>query len=133
MGLTHLLDTDTCIYAMNRRSPALLDRLVLHDGRLGMSSITLAELLFGAEKSSRVADNLSAVYLFSKVVPPVDFDPKAAAHYGQIKSALFGAGTPIGANDMLIAAHARSLDLTLVTNNRREFDRIPGLKVENWV
>lgn len=133
MGLTYLLDTDTCIYAMNRRSASVLERLLRNEGQMAMSSITLAELTFGAEKSSRVAENLSAVYLFAKIVAPIDFSAKAAAHYGQIKAALHRTGTPIGGNDMLIAAHARSLDLTLVTNNGREFDRIPGLRVENWV
>lgn len=133
MGLTHLLDTDTCIYAMNRRSELLLDRFRQHEASMAMSSISFAELTFGAENSARVAENLATVYLFAKVVPAISFDASAAAAFGQIKSGLHRAGTPIGPLDMLIAAHARSLDLTLVTNNRREFDRIPGLKVENWV
>ncbi len=133
MGLTHILDTDTCIYAINRRSDAIAEHLIRLEGQLGLSSITLAELTFGAENSSRVAQNLASIYLFSKVVPPVDFDARAAAHFGEIKVALKRSGTPVGAFDMLIAAHARSLDVTLVTNNRREFDRVPGLRVETWL
>jgi tRNA(fMet)-specific endonuclease VapC len=97
-----------------------------------MSSIVLAELTFGVENSEYLDGNRRELDLFSARVAAVPFDATAAWHYGQIRAALRRAGTPVGPNDLLIGAHARSLGLTLVTNNRREFDRMPGLKVENW-
>lgn len=98
-----------------------------------MSSICFAELIFGAEKSHRTTENLASAYAFRLVVPVQQFGERAAAHHGQIRAELERRGALCGANDMFIGAHARSLGLTLVTNNRREFDRMPGLRVENWV
>jgi len=100
---------------------------------LFVSSISVGELLFGAAKSSRQLANRLAVEDFLSVLKVPDFDAAAAAHFGEIRAHLERAGTPCGPYDMLIGAHARSLGLTLVTNNRREFDRMPGLTVENWV
>ena len=131
--MRYLLDTDTCIYAMNRRSEALLSKLMLAVDDTGVSSISIAELSYGAERSQRVAANLAAVFSFARLVQVLDFDTDAAMHYAQIKAHLARAGTPIGPYDLLIAAHARALGATLVTNNRREFDRVPGLSVENWL
>jgi tRNA(fMet)-specific endonuclease VapC len=133
VGLRYLLDTDACIYAINRRSDVLLSRLMLAVDDTGMSSISIAELSYGAERSQRVAANMAAVLSFARLVQVVDFDTEAAFHYGQIKAYLAKAGTPIGPYDLLIAGHARALGVTLVTNNRREFDRVPGLSVENWL
>jgi tRNA(fMet)-specific endonuclease VapC len=101
--------------------------------RMAMSSITLAELLHGAEKSSRVSENLSAIEDFCSRLEVLPYGPKAAQHYGAIRAALEKLGQPIGVNDLHIAAHARSEGLVLVTNNVVEFARVPALEVENWV
>jgi tRNA(fMet)-specific endonuclease VapC len=129
----HMLDTRTCIYVMKNRTPRLnewFNRLAAH---LCMSSITLAELHFGVEKSERHADNLGILMEFAGRMETLAFSERAAAQYGRIRAGLERAGTPVGIHDLLIGAHARSEDLTLVTNNQREFDRMPGLRVENWV
>lgn len=98
-----------------------------------ISAITMAELEFGICKSSKPAQNRLALMMFLSEIQVVPFDGKAAQEYGLIRAELTARGTPIGANDLLIAAHARSLGLTLITNNGREFERVPGLTVENWV
>jgi tRNA(fMet)-specific endonuclease VapC len=127
-----MLDTDICIYAMGAKSQALVDRLNRRVGQVCMSSITLAELACGAERSAKIEANRARLAAFRDLVPAVDFREDAALHYGAIRAALEALGRPVGSNDFLIGAHARSLDLTLVTNNRREFERMPGLRVENW-
>ena len=131
--IEYLLDSDVAIYIMNRRFLAAAERLTDVIDRVGLSAIAYGELAFGMEYSQRKDDNLAALAAFVEPLQIVPFGPEAALHYGQIRTELQRQGPPIGSNDMLIAAHARSLDVTLVTNNRREFDRIPGLKVENWV
>ena len=98
-----------------------------------MSSITLGELYYGAEKSARPPDNIAAIDEFCARIEVLDFPAKAAAHYGAMRAELARRGTPVGALDLLIGAHARAEGLTLVTNNLREFERMPGLNVENWV
>lgn len=103
-----------------------------HAGRMAVSAITLAELMHGAEKSTRPAANLAVVEDFCSRLEVLDYGQKAAQHYGQIRAALELAGTPFGVNDLHIAAHARSEGLVVVTNNRREFDRVPALQVEDW-
>lgn len=128
-----MLDTNICIYALSGRYPALGGLFQERAGGLCLSSITVAELEYGIARSGRPAQNRLAVEKFLSGLQVLSFDAEAATVYGEVKSRLFALGTPIGPLDMLIAAHARSLDLTLVTNNRREFDRIPGLRVENWV
>ena len=100
---------------------------------MAISSITLAELLHGADKSSRVAENLRVVEYFDSRLAVLPYGPKAAGHYGSIRAALERIGQPIGINDLHIAAHARSEGLTLVTNNLSEFSRVPALQMENWV
>ena len=99
---------------------------------MALSAITLAELMHRAEKSSRPAANLAVVEDFCSRLEVLAYGPKAAQHYGQIRAALEIAGTPIGVNDLYIAAHARSEGLVVVTNNRREFDRVAALLVEDW-
>jgi len=129
-----MLDTDTCIYTIKRKPPQVLHRLEnMALGSLAMSAITFAELMNGAKKSLQVEANLKRLNELSKIIAVLPFDEKAAEIYGDVRSELEKAGTPIGANDMLIAAHSLSLDLILVTNNEREFVRVQGLKVENWV
>ena len=128
-----LLDTDICIYAINTRRPEALARLRDYAlGEVGISAITCAELRFGVENSQRVAENLERLERFLLPLEIVPFDAKAAQHYGRIRTELRQRGVPIGASDLLIAAHALSLGVCLVTNNVRELERIPELCVERW-
>jgi tRNA(fMet)-specific endonuclease VapC len=131
--LRYLLDTNIVIYVLKRRPVEVLSSFNANASRMAMSSITLAELLHGAEKSSRVSDNLAVIEDFCSRIEVVPYGPKAAQHYGAIRAALEKLGQPIGMNDMHIAAHARSEGLVLVTNNTGEFARVPALEVENWV
>ena len=131
--LRYMLDTNICIYVMKHYPPELGDRFNRLADQLCISSITLAELHYGVEKSARRLENLQAVEQFVARLEVMSFSPRAAAHHGQIRAELERAGRPVGAYDMLIGAHARSEGLTVVTNNMREFDRMPGLRVENWV
>jgi len=131
--LRYLLDTNICIYVIKRRPESLLERFNLNAGHLAISSITLAELMHGAEKSSDPERSLAGVEDFCSRLEVLAYGAKAAQHYGQIRSALERRGTPIGVNDLHIAAHARSEGLTLVSNNLREFERVDGLLYENWV
>ncbi len=131
--LRYLLDTSIVIYVIKRRPLEVLDTFNRHAARMAMSAITLAELMHGAEKSSRVEENLRVVEDFASRLEVLPYGPRAAQHFGQIRAALERAGQPIGVNDLHIAAHARSEGLTLVTNNLGEFARVPGLLVENWV
>ncbi|MBV8494631.1 MAG: type II toxin-antitoxin system VapC family toxin [Alphaproteobacteria bacterium] len=129
----YMLDTNICIYVIRNRPAELRHRFDEALAELCISVITLAELCFGAEKSARPPQNRNAVEAFVARLDVLPFSAQAAAHYGQIRAALERAGRPAGVHDMLIGAHARSESMTLVTNNRREFDRMPGLAVENWI
>lgn len=131
--LRYLLDTNIVIYVLKRRPVEVLFTFNANASRMAISSITLAELLHGAEKSSRVSDNLAAIEDFCSRLEVLPYGPKAAQHYGVIRAALEKFGQPIGVNDMHIAAHARSEGLVLVTNNMGEFARVPALAAENWV
>ena len=131
--LRYLLDTNIVIYVLKRRPVEVLSTFNANASRMAMSSITLAELLHGAEKSSRVSENLAAIEDFCSRLEVLPYGPKAAQHYGAIRAALEKLGQPIGVNDMHIAAHARSEGLVLVTNNMGEFARVPALEAENWV
>jgi tRNA(fMet)-specific endonuclease VapC len=131
--LRYLLDTNIAIYVLKRRPVEVLSTFNANASRMAISSITLAELLHGAEKSSRVSDNLAAIEDFCSRLEVLPYGPKAAQHYGVIRAALEKLGQPIGVNDMHIAAHARSEGLVLVTNNMGEFARVPALEAENWV
>ena len=131
--LRYLLDTNIVIYVLKRRPVEVLSTFNTNASRMAISSVTLAELLHGAEKSSRVSENLAAIEDFCSRLAVLPYGPKAAQHYGAIRAALEKLGQPIGVNDMHIAAHARSEGLVLVTNNRGEFARVPALEVENWV
>jgi tRNA(fMet)-specific endonuclease VapC len=129
----YMLDTDPCSYIMKRTHPALLKRLQsVPVTDVCMSVITKAELLYGVEVSPRRAQDDAALAAFLPYVDAVDFADDAALHYAQIRADLKRRGTLIGANDLLIAAHARALGLTLVTNNTAEFARVRKLKLENW-
>ncbi len=131
--LRYLLDTNIVIYVLKQRPVEVLSTFNANARRMAISSITLAELLHGAEKSSRVSENLAAIEDFCSRLEVLPYGPKAAQHYGAIRAALEKLGQPIGVNDMHIAAHARSQGLVLVTNNMGEFARVPALEAENWV
>lgn len=131
--LKFLLDTNMCIYVIKRRPVEVLSKFNEASNRMGISSITLAELLHGAEKSQHIAKNIKAVEDFCSRLEVLSYSDTAASHYGDIRAALEQKGTPIGVNDIHIAAHARSEGLIVVTNNEREFERVDGLRVENWI
>ena len=131
--LRHMLDTNIVIYVLKRRPIEVLATFNANASRMAISSITLAELLHCAEKSSRVSENLSVIEDFCSRLEVLPYGAKAAQHYGAIRAALEKLGQPIGVNDLHIAGHARSEGLVLVTNNMSEFERVPALEVENWV
>ena len=131
--LKYMLDTHIVIYAIKRRPAAMLETFIRHAGQMCISTITLSELMHGAEKSERREHNLAVVENFASRLMVLDYHGKAAAHYGDIRADLERKGSPIGVNDLHIAAHARGEGLILVTNNVREFERVPGLRLENWV
>jgi tRNA(fMet)-specific endonuclease VapC len=131
--MEYLLDTNICIYIIKKKPAEVFDKFKnLTIGDVGISSITLAELQYGIEKSSNPVKNKEALEKFLTPIEVIDFGYDATVEYGKIRSELERKGVPIGPLDMLIAAHAMSLDVTLVTNNVREFERIPELKIDNW-
>lgn len=128
-----MLDTNTCIYLIKQKPPTVLKNFKEHSaGDIGISSITLAELHYGVEKSQHVQKNREALSEFILPLEIADFDEKASQTYGAVRSALEKAGKPIGSMDMLIGSHALSLNVTLVTNNTKEFKSIKNLKVVDW-
>ena len=131
--LRYLLDTNIVIYTFKRRPIEVLDVFNKNADRMAISSITLSELYYGAEKSSNVSTNLSVIEDFCSRLEVLPYGSKASQHYGAIRVTLANAGQPIGVNDVHIAAHARSEGLILVTNNVKEFIRVPALQIENWV
>jgi tRNA(fMet)-specific endonuclease VapC len=129
----YLLDTNACIAILNGSSPPLVARLRQHNPvDILLSSVVKAELIFGAYYSSRAADNLRLLDRFFEPFISLPFDDDCCDAYGRIRSDLAREGTPIGPNDLLIAATAVANDLTLVTANSREFGRVAGLSIENW-
>ncbi len=130
--LRYLLDTNIVIYVIKRRPLQALEIFNQNAGRMAISAITLAELQHGAEKSSNPAANLAVVEDLCSRLEVLSYGAKAAQHYGAIRAALEKQGQTIGVNDLHIAAHARSEGLTLVSNNLREFERVPALQLENW-
>jgi tRNA(fMet)-specific endonuclease VapC len=129
----YLLDTNIVIYVLKRRPKEALEIFNRNASRMAISSITLSELIYEAEKSSNVDKNLEAIEEFFSHLDVLPYDAKASQHYGQIKAALEKRGEIIGENDIHIAAHATSHGLILVSNNVREFKRVPNLVLENWV
>lgn len=129
-----MLDTNICIYIIKQQPVAVLKRFLEYQiGDIGISSITLSELRYGVAKSTHQEKNAKALDEFITPLEVVSFDEEAAHVYGEIRATLEKAGTPIGAMDMLIAAHAVSLEIPLVTNNTREFERITSLNVVDWI
>ena len=131
--LKYMLDTNIAIYVIKRRPVDVLNTFNQHAGQLCISSITMAELIHGVEKSARPDHNLRQVEDFISRLNLLQYGNKAAAHYGNIRAVLESKGIPVGVNDLHIAGHARSEGLTLVTNNLKEFKRVEGLRLENWV
>jgi len=131
--MRYLLDTNICIYLIKKKPLPVLQKFETHTmGDIGVSAITVAELEFGAQKSRHPEQNQHALEQFLIPLAIVEFDYNAAVTYGYIRAALETQGTPIGPLDMLIAAQALSLNITLVTNNTKEFCRVSNLKIENW-
>ncbi len=129
----YLLDTNVCIALLNGTSEAVARRFARESpATVRLCSVVVAELHYGARKSQRTARVLENVTRFVGPIPSLPFDDACAREYGILRADLERAGTPIGANDLLIAAVARAADLTLVTRNVREFERVPELRVENW-
>jgi len=131
--MRYMLDTNICIYIIREKPIKVLKKLRTFDlSDIVISAITHSELEYGVAKSNRRKENHEALIKFLAPLGILPYDDKAAADYGQIRTHLEKKGTVIGAMDMLIGAHAKSIPVTLVTNNMGEFKRIPGLRVENW-
>ncbi len=131
--LKYLLDTNIVIYTMKKRPQQVKKRFQKHESEMCISAVTLGELVFGAEHSQQVERNLADIEALVARLEVLPLDSKAAYHFGQIRAALYTIGQPIGPYDMLIAGHARASGLILVTNNINEFERVPGLLLENWI
>ena len=131
--MEYLLDTNICIYIIKKKPAEVFEKFkTLTIGDVGISSITLAELQYGIEKSSNSEKNREALEKFLTPIEIIDYGFEATVEYGKIRAELEKKGVPIGPLDMLIASHAKSLNVILVTNNVKEFGRIAGLKIENW-
>ncbi len=131
--MRYLLDTNICIYIAKQKPQPVMERFrLLRPGEVGMSIITHMELTFGAWKSRQRNDSLQRIQELERFVPVLPLDASVSSHYGRLRAELESRGSPIGAYDLLIAAHALALGLTLVTNNVREFHRVPALRIENW-
>lgn len=131
--MKYMLDTNICIYTIKNKPTAVIKNFLNHDpDEMCISTITYAELMHGIEKSQAKEKNRIAMALFLSPIRILEFDSYAAEGYGKIRADLEKKGTPIGPMDMLIAAHARSESLKLITNNTREFFRVEGLDVEDW-
>ena len=131
--MTYMLDTDISSYIMKRSDDTVLRRLQrVAIAEVSISAISKSELEYGVAASPRPLQDREALDQYLRHVAVLDYPQDAASHYAQIRAALKLKGNMIGANDLFIAAHARSLGLTLVTNNSREFGRVNGLKLENW-
>lgn len=132
--MAYMLDTNICIYIIKHHPEAVRRRFVAHSlADICLSAVTLAELMYGVQRSNRPQQSRDALNAFAGHLEILPFDDLAADHCGDIRAGLQRSGEVIGSMDMLIAAHARSRALTLVTNNLREFERVPGLLLDNWV
>ena len=128
-----MLDTNTCIYIIKRKPPDVIERFNQTEiSQIGISTITLSELFYGVSKSSKPEQNQTALTQFVAPLEILPYGDETSQYYGDLRAHLEKQGTPIGSLDMLIAAHALSLACTLVTNNEKEFTRIPNLIIDNW-
>lgn len=130
--LKYMLDTNICIFTSKNKPVNVKQAFERHHEQICISTVTLMELFYGAEKSAFPEQNLTIIEGLAARLQVLDYDTKAAAHTGQMRAELQKKGKPIGAYDYMIAGHARSLGLIVVTNNLREFERVPGLRVEDW-
>ena len=131
--MNYMLDTNMCIYLIKRKPPEVLARFKQTEiSQVSISSITLSELFYGVSKSAKSEQNFMALTQFLAPLEILPFESEAAQYYGQLRTLLERKGTPIRSLNMLIAAHALSIPCILVTNNEKEFIRVPGLKIENW-
>ena len=131
--IKYMLDTNIVIYTMKYKPAIVRETFKAHDGQLSISTVTFMELIYGAEKSNATARNLAEIEGLVARLDLLPFDGNAAIHTGQIRAELAKRGAPIGPYDQMIAGHARSVGLILVTNNSSEFERVAGLRLENWV
>lgn len=131
--LKYMLDTNIVIYTIKNRPTRVKEAFKQHQDQMCISSVTWGELIYGAERSSQPERNLSDIEQMVARLEIAPFEAQAAAHFGQLRAELYRTGKPIGQYDMMIAGHARSKGLILVSNNLKEFERVPGLRVENWV
>lgn len=131
--LKFMLDTNICIFTIKHKPVHVRDRFTRHYGQMCISTVTLMELMYGAEKSVNSARNMAEIEGFAARLEVLDFNQDAAAHAGQVRAELAKLGTPIGPYDTMIAGHARSRGLIVVTNKQRDFMRVPGLRIEDWV
>jgi len=130
--LKYMLDTNIVIYTIKNRPAQVREMFKKHEGQMCISSVSLGELIFGAERSSRTEHNLTIINGMVARMDVAAFEEHAAEHFGQLRAELYNIGQPIGPYDMMIAGHARSMGLILVSNNMAEFERVPGLRLENW-
>jgi len=130
--LKYMLDTNIVIYTIKNRPEKVRSLFNQHEGQMSISSVTWGELIYGAERSSQPERNLADIEGMGARLEIASFDAHAATHFGQVRAELYRTGQPIGPYDMMIAGHARALGLILVTNNMKEFERVPGLRLENW-
>ena len=131
--IKYMLDTNICIFTIKNKPQIVREAFNRHNGQLCISAVTLMELIYRAEKSAAPEKNLAVIESFAARLEVLPFDNEAASHTGMIRSERAKAGTPIGPYDHMIAGHARSRGFIVVTNNLREFERVPGLRVEDWV
>lgn len=130
--LKYLLDTNIVIYVIKNRPAVARERFTQHQDQLCISTVTMMELVYGAERSQQIERNLRDIEQFAARLEVLPYDTRAAIHTGQIRAELARIGQPVGPYDQMIAGHARSLGLILVSNNTREFSRISGLRLEDW-
>jgi len=128
-----MLDTNMVIYTIKNRPEQVRLAFNSHSGQMCISAVTWGELIYGAERSAQTERNLADIEGMTARLEVLPFDRNAAVHFGQLRAELANIGKPIGAYDQMIAGHARALGLILVTNNAREFERVPGLRFENWI
>lgn len=130
--LKYMLDTNIVIYTLKNKPAQVRKAFDRHAGEMCLSTVTLGELIYGAEKSTQTEHNLSVIEGLAARLEVSSFDTRAAMHFGQIRAELSRCGAAIGPYDMMIAGHARALGLILVSNNVKEFERVPGLRLQNW-
>ena len=131
--INYLLDTNICIFTIKCKPPEIREQFRRYHGHMAISAVTLMELIYGAEKSQAPERNLAEIEGFAARLELLEYGSEAAKHTGQIRAELAKVGKPIGPYDQMIAGHARSRGLIVVTNNLREFERVPGLRVVDWV